>query len=83
MNNIFSLSIYSQEKIVYAGDVVSLIAPAESGYLGVLAHHAPLIANLVPGKIMIKDKEGNSNMVELKSHGFLEVLRNTATILLT
>ena len=82
MANVFQLNIYSQEKTVYTGEVVSLIAPAQSGYLGVLAHHAPLIANLMPGKITIKDKEGKEKVVELPSSGFLEVIKNAATILL-
>ena len=82
MANIFQLNIYSQEKTVYTGEIVSLIAPGESGYLGVLAHHAPMMANLMPGKITIKDKEGKENVVELSSSGFLEVVKNVATILL-
>ena len=47
MTHLFRLNIYSQEKTLYDGEIFSLIAPGESGYLGVLANHAPLIANLV------------------------------------
>ncbi|HNV23928.1 MAG TPA: hypothetical protein PLH56_04400 [Candidatus Omnitrophota bacterium] len=82
MTHLFRLNIYSQEKTLYDGEIFSLIAPGESGYLGVLANHAPLIANLVPGKITIKDNQGKENTIQLQSPGFLEVSKNMAKVLL-
>ena len=78
----FNLTITSPEKRLYAGNVVSLIAPAALGYLGVLADHAPLTANLGSGKIIIKDALGETITFDSQNSGFLQVLNNEATILL-
>lgn len=75
----FQLKIYTQEKKVFEGEVTSLVAPGEMGYLGVLAHHAPLLTTLGEGKLTIrKGHETNEFMI---SGGFLEVHNNQATIL--
>lgn len=78
----FNLTIISPEKRFYAGSVVSLIVPATLGYLGVLADHIPLTANLGSGKIIIKDALGKTFTYDSQSSGFLQVLNNEATILL-
>ena len=54
MAKTFRLEIVTPEKIVFSEDVVSLVAPAENGYLGVLAGHAPLLCTLKPGEIRIR-----------------------------
>ena len=82
MAKLFNLSIVSPEKIIYSGEISSLIVPAQLGYLGVLADHAPLIANLTPGKISFKDVGEKMNVIYSKGSGILEVLKNSANILL-
>jgi len=83
----FQLSIVTPEKTIFDQKVVSLIVPAAEGYLGVMAHHAPLITTLQPGKITITLPDGapgRDSGVELLlaiSGGFLEVADNRATIL--
>jgi F-type H+-transporting ATPase subunit epsilon len=76
----FRLSIVTPEKIVYEGDVVSLIVPGIEGYLGVLSHHAPLITALQTGKIEFKDAD-NKLLIFAVSGGFMEVSHNKATLL--
>jgi F-type H+-transporting ATPase subunit epsilon len=76
----FNLSIVTPEKLFYEGETNSLIAPGELGYLGVLTDHAPLITSLIPGKLIIKDVE-EKEIIFAVSGGFLEVLKNKATIL--
>lgn len=61
-------------------DVVSLTAPGSEGYLGVLAHHAPLITALQPGHLEIRDADQNEAVFAV-SGGFLEVSENRATVL--
>jgi F-type H+-transporting ATPase subunit epsilon len=82
MAGVFQLNILTPSKTVYKGAASSLIAPAELGYLGVLANHAPLITNLVPGKITFKEGSGRQTVVQSKTKGFLEVLKNNVTLLL-
>ena len=81
---LFSLSILTPEKKIFEGEVVSLIAPAELGYLGVWADHAPLVANLSSGNISFRKKEEDTPVVfEYKGDGFLEVFKNKVTLLLS
>jgi len=78
----FKLTVISPEKKLYEGRVFSLVVPAALGYLGVLADHAPLVASLVRGKIMIKDISGGSPSFPVQCKGFLEVKNNNVTIIL-
>ncbi len=82
MEKLFQVSILSSKGSIYQGEISSLIAPAEFGYLGVLANHAPLITKLTPGKIILKEASGEVNTIYSKEQGFLEVFQNQATILL-
>lgn len=83
MAKTFHLNILTPEKTVYAGSAASLTAPGEAGYLGILADHAPLVTTLQPGKISFKDESGQSTVLESEGKGFLEVLKNEATVILT
>lgn len=79
----FQLTIISPEKSIYKGRAVSLIAPAYLGYLGVLADHAPLIAGLQKGKIIFREEQGEQRVFSCDDKGYLEVLKNNVTILLS
>ncbi len=76
----FHLSIVTPEETVFDETVTSIIVPGAKGYLGVLAHHAPLISPLVPGKLTIQLQNGDEIIMAI-SGGFLEVAGNRATIL--
>lgn len=76
----YKLVIVTPEKKFYEDEVSSLIAPGSLGYLGVLTDHAPLITELVPGKLTVKDAKDQEKIFAI-SGGFLEVLKNNVTIL--
>ncbi len=76
----FHLSVLTPEKQIFDADVTYLEAPGMDGYLGVLAHHAPLITALVPGKLVLRDLH-NMDKAYAISGGFLEVSNNDAVIL--
>lgn len=78
----FNLRILSPQKNIFEGKVVSLVAPAALGYLGVLADHAPLVANLKEGKIIITRETGEKLVIESRSSGFLQVLKNDVDMIL-
>ncbi len=61
-------------------EVVSIVAPGAEGYLGILAHHAPLITALIPGKLTVKGADHGEAIYAI-SGGFLEVSDNRAVIL--
>ena len=75
----FQLQIYTQEAKVLDERVSSIVVPGAEGYLGVWAHHAPLVSTLGEGKLTIR------KATEIREHhvagGFLEVRANTATLL--
>lgn len=78
----FSVQIITADKKIFEGNVSSLVVPATLGYLGILANHAPIIANLKPGKIVFRDSSGSEQEIANKGEGLLEVVKNKATILL-
>lgn len=82
MPPLFRLNIYTPEKTILDTQVSSLCIPEESGYLGVLAHHAPLISTLIPGKITFKDAGGSLNTISSQGKGVFEIANNRVTILL-
>jgi len=82
MAKTFQVGIYSSDRIIYEGRAVSLIAPCASGFLGVLANHAPLVAKLSRGKITMRTQEGNTSVIDSSPSGFLQVLENQVTLLL-
>ena len=76
----FKLIIVTPEKKIYEGEVTSVIAPGDLGYLGILADHAPLITSLKQGNLEITDPSGAKNTMVITG-GFMEVVKNTVTIL--
>ena len=82
MEKQFQVDILIPEGKVFEGKITSLVVPAALGYLGVLADHAPLVANLTPGKISFSEGAGNKRVIYNKGKGFIEVARNKTTLLL-
>lgn len=78
---VFTLEILTSRRKVFAGEVTSLVAPGELGYLGILANHAPLMTALVPGKVTWRDPAGASRTLRLAGRGLLEVQKNQACLL--
>lgn len=82
MAKTFQVGIYASDQILYEGEGVSLVVPSASGYLGVLADHAPLVARLSSGKITIRTRQGNTQVLDSSPGGFLQVLHNQVILLL-
>ena len=76
----FRIEIVTPEKVVFSEEAESLVVPAERGYLGVLAGHAPLLCALRPGEISIK-REG-TELHFATSGGFMEATPKKATLLI-
>ncbi|MDD5436979.1 MAG: F0F1 ATP synthase subunit epsilon [Candidatus Omnitrophica bacterium] len=81
MAALFDVNIVLPDRTAYDKEASSLVVPAEFGYLGILAHHAPIIAKLKPGKITLRDSLGKLVVFTLDSNGFLEFSDNKATLL--
>lgn len=78
----FTLQILTPRKRVFSGQVASLVAPGELGYLGILSNHAPLVTTLVPGKVTFRDPAGGTQALQSAGKGLLEVHHNSVTLLL-
>ena len=75
----FKVEIVTPEKRVFSEEVESLVVPAERGYLGVLAGHAPLLCTLQPGEIrMIRD---GGEICFSTGGGFMEIAGGKASLL--
>jgi F-type H+-transporting ATPase subunit epsilon len=73
------LEIISPDSSLFVGESDSVIVPALDGELGILNHHAPLIAALKQGKVRIR-QQGSEKTFEIKG-GVLEVKQNKVIIL--
>lgn len=76
----FKLEIVTPEHIVLSTDVASVVVPGKEGSLGILANHAPLMAELTIGEIQLRYADGRITRMAT-SGGFVEVRNNVVRIL--
>lgn len=75
------LEILTPEHKVYSGTVYGVQLPGVEGSFEILDKHAPMIAALGKGRMkIIRDKTTNEHYDI--TGGFVEVLNNTATVLI-
>ncbi|WLD93164.1 F0F1 ATP synthase subunit epsilon [Alkalihalobacillus sp. AL-G] len=76
----FSVSVVTPDGPVYeAADAEMVSARATSGEIGILADHVPLVAPLTINPVRIK--KGDHTQILAVSGGFIEVRKDTVTIL--
>lgn len=73
------LEIVSPDKVVYSADISMLIVRSTAGELGVLPHHAPMVAGLLPHAMRVKI-EGDESLIAVAG-GFMEVQPEKITVL--
>ncbi|MGN1114728.1 MAG: ATP synthase F1 subunit epsilon [Oscillospiraceae bacterium] len=76
----FNLKIITPEKLFFEGKAVQLIARTESGNVGIMADHAPYVANLVPYSLKIKTDSNQEFRVAAIAGGFIKVFKNDVVI---
>ncbi|MBW0432032.1 ATP synthase F1 subunit epsilon [Leptospira yasudae] len=74
-----NVSVISPEKILYKGEVDSLVVPGSEGFFGILPNHAPLVAVLGIGVLEIR--KGEKVKALSVEGGFIEVKENSVSIL--
>ena len=72
------LKIVSPEKIVFQGEVESVLVPGTLGSFEILKDHAPIISSLEVGKVEYASKEGKQQM-DIKG-GFVAVKKNEVNL---
>ena len=79
MSETFGLEIYASNKRAYAGRAQKLVIPAVDGEEGFLAHHANVVAAIIPGEMRFEDAEGKEHVFAVSS-GFVEMINNRAKL---
>lgn len=75
------LEVLTPEKKLYTGEVYGVQLPGIDGSFEILDKHAPLIAALGKGKMKVLTDKNNAEFFTIAG-GFVEVLNNTATVLI-
>ena len=84
MPPVYELKVVAPEHAVYEGRARSLVAPGVEGYFGVLAHHAPMVAELGTGRLTIEDEDGRRRLFAVTggivtvSYGQVSILADAA-----
>jgi F-type H+-transporting ATPase subunit epsilon len=76
----FQLDIVTPEKTVLSGEVSSVQVPSIEGSLGVLAGHAPLLAELGVGECVVRLADGTTRQLVVAG-GFLDVGKAKVSVL--
>lgn len=74
------LDIITPDKMLFSGDVKSVLLPGAEGKFGVLNRHASMISTLKKGKIKVVDAQQQTQYFEI-SGGVAEVHKNKIIVL--
>ena len=74
------VDVVSAEKEVFSGEAHFVALPGESGELGILPGHTPLITRIKPGAVRIQLSDASEELVFVAG-GILEVQPNHVTVL--
>jgi F-type H+-transporting ATPase subunit epsilon len=76
----YHLAVVTPQGRSYDGDVIHALVPGETGFVGVLANHAPFVTSSAGGRLEITEKEGLVKKFTV-GPGFFEVMDNQAVLL--
>ena len=74
------VDVVSAEASIFSGEAKFVALPGESGELGILPKHTPLITRIRPGAVRIEKADGTEEFVFVAG-GILEVQPNVVTVL--
>jgi F-type H+-transporting ATPase subunit epsilon len=74
------VDVVSAESSIFSGEAKFIALPGESGELGILPGHTPLITRIRPGSVRIEKTDGNEEFVFVAG-GILEVQPHGVTVL--
>ncbi|MGN6276170.1 MAG: ATP synthase F1 subunit epsilon [Solirubrobacterales bacterium] len=75
------VEVLTPEGEVWSGEARQVSTRSETGELGILANHAPLLAALRPAELRLKVSESET-VRYAQAHGWLQVYGNRARLLL-
>ena len=74
------VDVVSAEASIFSGEAKFVALPGESGELGIMPRHTPLITRIRPGAVRIEKADGGEEFVFVAG-GILEVQPGTVTVL--
>jgi F-type H+-transporting ATPase subunit epsilon len=74
------VDVVSAETLIFSGEAKFVALPGESGELGIMPRHTPLITRIKPGAVRIEKADGSEEFVFVAG-GILEVQPNVVTVL--
>ncbi len=81
MAHTLQVNIVSAEQAIFSGEAEMVVAPGETGELGILPQHAPLLTRIKPGVVKVKLVGKDEEEVVYVSGGIMEVQPKVLTIL--
>jgi F-type H+-transporting ATPase subunit epsilon len=78
----FEVEILTPEGEVFGGEVRQVSTRTAVGEVGILANHAPLLAELRPAELRLYEGDGDEPRRFAQAHGWLQVFGNHARLLL-
>jgi F-type H+-transporting ATPase subunit epsilon len=76
----FHFELVSPERVLYSGEVESVVVPGSEGEMTVLAHHAPVMSTLKPGVVAVTDNTAKKTSLFVRG-GFVDISTSGLTIL--
>ena len=76
------VDVVSAEELIYSGTAEFMTVPAETGEIGILPRHAPLLTRIRPGALRIRlANTMDEDVILFVSGGLLEVQPHVVTVL--
>ncbi|MCU4178530.1 ATP synthase F1 subunit epsilon [Bosea sp. BH3] len=76
----FKFELVSPERILFSGEIISVIVPSVEGEMTVLPGHVPIVAALKPGVVLVQTSAENGKEFFVGG-GLVEVNQTSVTIL--
>jgi F-type H+-transporting ATPase subunit epsilon len=81
MANTVHVDIVSAEQSIFSGPAEFVVLPGESGELGILPGHTPLLTRIKPGTVRLKLENQPDEQLVFVAGGLLEVQPGRVTVL--
>jgi F-type H+-transporting ATPase subunit epsilon len=75
------VDVVSAEESIFSGEAKFVALPGESGELGILPRHTPLITRIKAGAVRIQPADGGDEEFVFVAGGILEVQPDSVTVL--
>ena len=75
----FRVTVLTEEGTKFQGEAVSVVAPGELGFLGILANHPPLLTALTVGPLTVRTPQQTTTRFQVGA-GLLEIFKNQVTV---